>query len=99
MKENYLKSNKNGVTVEIFIKPSSPAVRFIKNRERGLGVRLKAPPYRGKANKELIKVFSKYLNIKKDNIKIIKGEKNRKKVILLEKVSLEDIEDKLEKLI
>ncbi|MCK4799538.1 DUF167 domain-containing protein [Candidatus Parcubacteria bacterium] len=46
-----------------------------------LKVYLTAVPIDGKANKELIKLLSKELNINKSKISIIKGEKNKKKVI------------------
>lgn len=46
-----------------------------------LKVYLTAVPIDGKANKELIKLLSKELNINKSKISIIKGEKSKKKVI------------------
>ena len=38
-------------------------------------------PEKGKANKVLIKLFSKYFKTAKSNIKIVIGEKNRNKVL------------------
>jgi len=46
-----------------------------------LKVYLTAVPIDGKANKELIKLLSKELNINKSKISIIKGEKNKEKVL------------------
>ena len=46
-----------------------------------LKVYLIAVPVDGKANKELIKLLSKELNISKSKINIIAGEKNKKKII------------------
>jgi len=46
-----------------------------------LKIYVKSPPAGGKANKELIEVLSDFLKVKKKNIRIIKGEKSREKVI------------------
>ncbi|MCK5084415.1 MAG: DUF167 domain-containing protein [Candidatus Pacebacteria bacterium] len=46
-----------------------------------LKIYLTAVPVDGKANKELIKLLSKELNIGKSKIIIIKGEKNKEKII------------------
>ncbi|MCK4591907.1 DUF167 domain-containing protein [Candidatus Parcubacteria bacterium] len=42
---------------------------------------LTAVPVDGKANTELIKLLSKELDISKNKISIIKGEKNKEKII------------------
>ena len=46
-----------------------------------LKIYLTAVPVDGKANKELIKLLSKELNIGKSKINIIRGEKNKEKII------------------
>ena len=46
-----------------------------------LKVYLTAVPVDGKANKELIKLLAKELNISKSRINIIRGEKNKEKII------------------
>ncbi|NCC70117.1 DUF167 domain-containing protein [bacterium] len=44
-------------------------------------IKLKKPALEGRANLELIKFLSKEFTIKKGNIKILKGEKTRDKII------------------
>lgn len=46
-------------------------------------VYLTAIPVNNKANKKLIELLSKELKISKSNIKIIKGEKNKEKIIAI----------------
>ncbi len=46
-----------------------------------LKVRVTAPAIRGKANKAAIEALAEYFNIKKNKIKIIRGERVREKVI------------------
>lgn len=42
---------------------------------------VKAKPEHGKANQELIKILSEFFDVNKREIKIVRGEKSRKKVI------------------
>ena len=46
-----------------------------------LKIYLTAVPIQGKANKELMKLLSEKLSVSKSRIKIIKGEKNKEKII------------------
>jgi uncharacterized protein len=44
-------------------------------------VKVSAPPEKGKANKRVIELLSEKLCIKKQDIKIISGETNNKKIL------------------
>lgn len=46
--------------------------------------RIKSVPRKGKANKELIEVLADHFNVRKSNIHIIKGLRNRNKIILID---------------
>lgn len=64
-------------------------VRVIPNAKKNdvsvedekIKVYVKAPPVGGKANKAVIEVLADFFKVKKSDIKIMKGEKSRKKVI------------------
>jgi len=47
----------------------------------GLKVHLRTPALEGKANKQLLMVLAKYYHTKRYNFKIIKGEKQRNKIV------------------
>ena len=49
-----------------------------------LKIKIKAPADSGKANKELVSFLAKYLNLKKNQITIIKGHISRQKIVSLE---------------
>ncbi len=53
----------------------------IINDKNNILVHLKSPAEKGKANKELIKALAKFYNCPQNSIKIIKGAKNKNKVI------------------
>ena len=65
--------NLNQLDIE-FRNKNSKELPFLK-------IYLTAVPVDGKANRELIKLLSKELNISKNKINIIKGEKNKEKII------------------
>ena len=51
----------------------------INNDEVAIGI--KSEPQKGKANKELIEKISKHFDVPKSNVRIISGEKSRKKLV------------------
>ena len=52
-------------------------------------VKISKPAVEGKANKEIISYFSDILNLPKNNIKILNGEKSSVKTLLLRSKSLQ----------
>jgi len=66
--------------MRIIVKPRSPqnAILSWDKEKNALRVAIKAEPEKGKANKEVVKYFSKLLQKK---IKIVSGLKSRTKVI------------------
>ena len=70
--------------INIKVIPKAKKQKIIEEENR-LKVYLKSPPENGKANKELIKVLSKYFKTAQENIKIIKGKFSKNKII---KISL-----------
>jgi uncharacterized protein (TIGR00251 family) len=44
-------------------------------------IHLRAPAEKGRANKLLIKLFSQEFKVKKNQIKIVRGEKSRHKIV------------------
>ena len=57
---------------------------YIQKEENGFKVYLTNPAQDGLANKQLIELLSEYLKIKKYQIKIIKGEKSRNKLVKID---------------
>jgi len=58
----------------------------IKQEKNRWKVYLTAPPEKGKANKLLIELLSLKFKVKKKQIKIVRGEKSRHKIVeILEK--------------
>jgi len=48
-------------------------------------VRVKALPVKGEANKAVIKVVAAFFNIPKSSVKILRGQRTSRKLVLIEK--------------
>ena len=66
--------------IEIKVIPNAKKKEIIKDRDK-FKVKVNSPAVEGKANKEVIETLAKFLNVKKSQVKIIKGEKSRDKLI------------------
>ena len=60
-----------------------------------LHLKIKAPPVKGKANRELIDFLSKELGVKKSAVTIVRGQTSRNKVIAVAGMSRDDILKKI----
>ncbi|PIR76278.1 MAG: YggU family protein [Candidatus Magasanikbacteria bacterium CG10_big_fil_rev_8_21_14_0_10_42_10] len=69
-------------TLTIKVLPRSSRNEIVGTLPDGtLKVKLTAPPVDGEANKKLIELLSKEFGVSKSNIKIVKGETNKIKLV------------------
>ena len=54
---------------------------FLEINKDEIAIGITAEPEKGKANKELIEKISKHFDVPKSNVRIISGEKSRKKLV------------------
>ncbi len=80
----------DSAVIEITVIPKSSRSQINIDEHNNIRAYLNSPPADGKANAELIRLLSKGLKIPKFRIQIIKGEKGRKKRIILEGLSKEE---------
>ena len=69
----------------VMVVPNSKNFEVIKIDDKSYKIRVDAPAIEGKANKRLIEILSCYFNVPKSSIKIVKGNRSRKKIIRIEK--------------
>lgn len=87
---------KDGLIVRLKIIPNSSKNEFIEENE-GLKVKITAQPIENKANKALIEFIAKSLKIAKSNIKILKGELNKEKTLIISGIDEEKFKTLLSK--
>lgn len=64
--------------------PRSSQNKIIPLGDNSFKVKLTAAPVDGKANEALIQFLSEYFDVAKSKIRIVKGEKGRKKTVNIE---------------
>lgn len=69
--------------MKYFISISFNTSELFQVKRNEIKVSIKSKPELGKANRELIKLLSKYFQVSTDKIKIIQGAKSRKKVVYI----------------
>ena len=65
----------------VYVLPQSSKTEIVGMHGGALKIKLKAPPVDGAANEELIKFLAEKLRIPKKNIKILKGQNQKRKII------------------
>ena len=76
--------------IDVTVIPKSSRSEIKIDQSNNIKIYLTSAPADGKANSELLKLLSKSLKIPKSSIKIIKGEKNRNKKILISRFTVND---------
>lgn len=79
---------KNGLIVRLKIIPNSSKNELIFD-EDNLKIKITAQPIENKANKALTEFLAKNLKLAKSKIKIIKGELNKEKTLLIQDIDEE----------
>ena len=89
-----VKQKRNSVILCIRVKPSSGKEKIEKKGEEIL-MWVKAKPENNKANQKVVRILEKVFGKK---VRILKGLKSRKKLVLIENIGEEEIGKILEKL-
>ncbi len=71
----------NGIVFKIKVQPQSSKDEIVGIQGDILKIKVTAPPIRGAANKNCLKILSKELKTHKSQIKILKGESFRVKTV------------------
>ncbi len=70
--------------IKVKVKPNARKEEIKKISEDMYEVKVTVVPEKGKANKKVIEVLSKYFNVSKSRIKLVKGEKSKEKLFEIE---------------
>ena len=72
---------------KVYFITAKPGAKFYRVEEIGnnqFKVWVKEPAREGKANKALLKILSQHLGVPRKNLRIIQGERGRKKLVELQ---------------
>ncbi|MDD5126633.1 MAG: DUF167 domain-containing protein [Dehalococcoidales bacterium] len=77
--------------MNLYVRPGAHKNEVIGFTREVLEVRVAAPPFKGKANQELIDFLSKTLGISKSSLNIIKGLTSRHKLLAVTGLTQEEV--------
>jgi uncharacterized protein (TIGR00251 family) len=92
---DYLKTSSSGIVVLIHLQPRSSQNELCGVHGDRLKIRLTAPPVDSKANEALCKFLAGKLGVSKSQVQITRGEKSRKKDVLISGLSLDQVKGRL----
>ncbi len=78
--------------LNVYVSPGAKRSEVVGMDGEFLRVKVSSPPKEGKANAELVELLSEFFRVPKSCIRILRGERSRKKVIEVERVSKEELE-------
>ncbi len=73
------------VYIRVKVKPNADKDEILEAIDETLKIKISAVPEKNKANKKLIKFLSKVFDVKKQNITIVSGSKDRIKLVKIKK--------------
>ena len=75
-----IKTN-GGIAFKVKVIPNSSISKIVEVTEEFIKIKLNSPPIEGRANKEVILLLSKVLDIPKTSIELINGDKSKLKTL------------------
>ena len=82
-------------TVSIKVVPGSSRDRVAGRLGDAIKVTVSAPPEDGRANKAVCQLLAEFLNVKANQVQVIKGHAQRMKVIRIEGLEQTDLDARL----
>jgi uncharacterized protein (TIGR00251 family) len=81
--------------IRVTVLPRSSRNQIAGQENGAFKVKLTAPPVEGKANKALTDLLAKRLGLPKGNVEIVSGKRSRLKSVRIKGLSIEEVEDLL----
>ena len=72
------------ILLDVKVQPSARRQEVQKVSDSEYKIRVLSPPIEGKANKEVIEVVASYFHLPASRVKILRGQRSRKKIVVLE---------------
>lgn len=91
-------SKTEGLTrIALQVHPDAKRNEILRFQDGIWHLKIAAPPVEGKANKELIDFLSEILDVSKSHISIVKGATSHRKLVAVEGLTAEQVNDRIGK--
>lgn len=91
-----IQEGKNSLILEVKVLPRASRNQIVGEHEGALKVKLTSPPVDGEANQSLLEFLARQLQISKKNLRILKGESARQKLLEVIGLSKEELLKRLQ---
>lgn len=81
--------------ISVKVSPNAAKNEVVGYSDGVLQVKVKAPPVKGKANRELLAFLSRRLDVSRSSIKIVMGNTSRRKLLAIDGLSQQTAIDRL----
>ena len=86
----------NGVSLELAVRPKAPKIGLGPATGGRLKVRVAEPDQNGRANDAVVRLLAKKLGVRKDQVRILTGRRNRRKTVRVDADVDQELLDRLE---
>jgi uncharacterized protein (TIGR00251 family) len=87
-----IKEHAGGCILPVRAQPGARKAGILGEHAGSLKVAITAPPEDGRANKALIELLARALNLKRSQVKLLSGETSREKRFIIQGVAKRDLE-------
>ncbi len=84
-----------GVTFSVRVQARASRSCIAGEIDGALRIRIAAPPVDGEANEELVRFLARHLDITRDQVEIVSGQRSKNKVVRVKGISAELCEKKI----
>ncbi len=86
-----LRAVEGGIVVSVKVQPNASKDRVVGKHADQIKIAVTIAPEKGKANKAVIKVLSKWLGVKNSDLEILSGETSRDKKVFIKNITEKDL--------
>ena len=92
---SYIKEKNDCLILNISVVPRSSRSEIVGVHGDSLKIKLKSPPVNNAANEELVRFLAEKLKVPKRNIEIVRGHKQKKKILAITGINQNKITNSL----
>ncbi len=81
-----------GIAIPVKVQTNTSNEKVIGEHGGQLKIAVNAPPEKGRANKAIVKVLAKWLNVRNSDIYLMHGEKSKDKEVFVKNITDKDLQ-------
>ena len=87
---------KPAASIKVRVQPGASENQVVGYQRGVLRLRVTAPPQEGRANQAVISMLAAVLGIAKSRVRIVRGHASREKLVSVESLTTEEVQQRLE---